>query len=61
MRPKNKVFTINDAAYILSNNKATAEARARQHFGGGVAIRSSKVGTLYKISVRRQKRVRKRR
>ncbi len=56
MRPKNKIFTINGAAYILSNNKGTAEARARQHFGGGVTIGSvSKVGTLYKISVRHKR------
>lgn len=61
MRPKNKVFTINGAAYVLSDNKATAEARARQHFGVGVTIGNvSKMGTLYKISIRRRRGRRRR-
>ena len=61
MHPKNKVISINGAAFILSDNKSTAEARARRHFGKGVTIGSvSKMGTLYRIRVRKRKRKKRR-
>ena len=57
MQPKNKVIVINGMAYILSDNKSTAEARARRHFGKGVTIgKASKLGTLYRISVHKRKK-----
>lgn len=61
MQPKNKVFTIGGAAYVLTDNQAIAKARARQHFGGDVSIgKVTKVGILYKISIRKKKGGRRR-